>query len=69
MQQVTLLQMRLKPLETHDDRGQRSSSASPAVPKDARRRNGESALRLPLFDGNDWPGFMKQFKACVKYYK
>ena len=28
----------------------------------------ESGLRMPLFDGGDWAGFMSQFEACINYY-
>ena len=28
----------------------------------------EGGLRLPLFNGKDWAGFMSQFEACVDYY-
>ena len=28
----------------------------------------EGGLRMPLFDGGDWAGFMSQFEACVNYY-
>ena len=58
-----------QPLETNDDRGPRSGSTSPAAQTNARRKYGEGKLRLPLFDGHDWPGFIKQFEACVRYYK
>ena len=28
----------------------------------------ESSLRMPLFDGGDWAGFISQFEACDAYY-
>ena len=28
----------------------------------------EGGLRMPLFDGGDWAGFMSQFEACINYY-
>ena len=28
----------------------------------------ERGLRMPLFDGKDWAGFMSQFEACINYY-
>ena len=28
----------------------------------------ERGLRMPLFDGEDWAGFMSQFEACINYY-
>ena len=28
----------------------------------------ESGLRMPLFDGVDWAGFISQFEACSAYY-
>ena len=32
-------------------------------------RQRETGLRMPLFDGGDWAGFMSQFEACTEYYK
>ena len=58
-----------QPLEMDDERGPRSGSTSPAAQTNARRKYGEGKLRLPSFDVHDWPGFIKQFEACVRYYK
>lgn len=28
----------------------------------------EGGLRMPLFTGDDWAGFISQFEACIQYY-
>ena len=53
----------------YGDSGSRSPLSSPAVEKHGGRRYGESGLRLPLFDGHDWPGFIAQFETCARHYK
>ena len=32
------------------------------------QRQRESGLRMPLFNGGDWAGFISQFEACSEYY-
>ena len=57
-----------QPLETSGDSSPRSPDSPPAVEKHSGRRYGESGLRLPLFDGHDWSGFISQFEMCAKRY-
>ena len=34
----------------------------------SRQQPREGGLRMPLFNGKDWAGFMSQFEACIDYY-
>ena len=58
-----------QPLEMSGDGSPRSHGSPPAVDKHSGRRYGECGLRLPLFDGHDWPDFLSQFERCAKHYR
>ena len=53
----------LLPLRAYDE-DDVGGSASPRESHYSR----EGGLRMPLFDGGDWAGFMSQFEACINYY-
>ena len=59
----------LLPLEAPDENDPYAavSAASQNNPRQNQFR--ESGLRMPLFDGVDWAGFMSQFEACNEYYR
>ena len=57
-----------QPLEMSPERSPRSKCV-PADQTPTRRKSRECDLRLPLFHGEDWPGFIAQFEACAKYYR
>lgn len=58
-----------QPLEMSDDSDPRCHKTRPAVEKHSGRKYRESGLRLPLFDGYDWPGFILQFETCARHYR
>ena len=57
----------LLPLKEPSDEDQDVQYNS-AKPSRGHYQSHESGLRMPLFDGGDWAGFMSQFEACINYY-
>ena len=53
----------LLPLRAPDE----DEASGPATPRE-QYHSREGGLRMPLFDGGDWAGFMSQFEACINYY-
>ena len=57
----------LLPLEAPDENDPYQRAGEHRDPQGHYRQR-ESGLRMPLFDGGDWAGFISQFEACSEYY-
>ena len=58
----------LLPLEVPDENDPYVNQYAIPDDKYEHSRPRESGLRMPLFDGVDWAGFISQFEACSAYY-
>ena len=58
----------LLPLEVPDENDPYIDLGMARDDDQEQHRPRESGLRMPLFDGGDWAGFISQFEACSAYY-
>lgn len=58
-----------QPLENVNDHFQSRKAGSGSPNRQREPQAKAKGLRLPQFDGTDWPGFIDAFEACVRYYQ